>query len=42
MPADVFRTLAEASIEGEALTEQEVVTQLHFMVQAGVHTTRGR
>jgi cytochrome P450 len=41
MPADVFRTLAEASIEGEALTEQEVVTQLHFMVQAGVHTTRG-
>jgi cytochrome P450 len=41
MPADVFRTLAEASIDGEPLTEQEVVTQLHFMVQAGVHTTRG-
>jgi cytochrome P450 len=41
MPADVFRTLTEATIEGEALTEQEVVTQLHFMVQAGVHTTRG-
>ena len=34
MPADVFRTLAEATIEGEPLTEQEVVTQLHFMVQA--------
>jgi cytochrome P450 len=41
MPADVFRTLAEATVEGERLTEQEVVTQLHFMVQAGVHTTRG-
>ena len=41
MPADVFRTLAEAVIEGEPLTEQEVVTQLHFMIQAGVHTTRG-
>jgi cytochrome P450 len=41
MPVDVFRTLVEASIDGEPLTEQEVVTQLHFMVQAGVHTTRG-
>jgi cytochrome P450 len=41
MPNDVFRTLAEARIEGEPLTEQQIVTQLHFMVQAGVHTTRG-
>jgi len=41
MPDDVFRTLTEARIDGEPLTEQEVVTQLHFMVQAGVHTTRG-
>jgi F420-dependent oxidoreductase-like protein len=41
MPADVFRALTDARIEGEPLTEQEVVTQLHFMIQAGVHTTRG-
>jgi len=41
MPRDVFRTLAEAEIEGRPLTDQEIVTQLHFMVQAGVHTTRG-
>jgi cytochrome P450 len=41
MPRDVFRTLAEAEIDGRPLTDQEIVTQLHFMVQAGVHTTRG-
>lgn len=41
MPKDVFRTLSEAVIDGEPLTDQEIVTQLHFMVQAGVHTTRG-
>jgi cytochrome P450 len=41
MPHDVFRTLAEARIDGEPLTDQQIVTQLHFMVQAGVHTTRG-
>jgi cytochrome P450 len=41
MPNDVFRTLAETVIEGVPLTDQEIVTQLHFMVQAGVHTTRG-
>jgi cytochrome P450 len=41
MPRDVFRTLHEARIDGEPLTDQEIVTQLHFMVQAGVHTTRG-
>jgi len=41
MPNDVFRTLSEARIDGEPLTDQQIVTQLHFMVQAGVHTTRG-
>jgi cytochrome P450 len=40
-PHDVFRTLTEADIEGRPLSDTEVVTQLHFMVQAGVHTTRG-
>jgi cytochrome P450 len=41
MPVDVFRTLAEADIGGAPLSDQEIVTQLHFMIQAGVHTTRG-
>jgi cytochrome P450 len=41
MPNDVFRTLSEARIDGAPLTDQQIVTQLHFMVQAGVHTTRG-
>jgi cytochrome P450 len=41
MPNDVFRTLSEARIDGQPLTDQQIVTQLHFMVQAGVHTTRG-
>jgi cytochrome P450 len=41
MPADVFRTLADAAIDGVPMTDQEIVTQLQFMVQAGVHTTRG-
>ncbi|HUP76108.1 MAG TPA: cytochrome P450 [Acidimicrobiales bacterium] len=41
MPNDVFRTLSEARIDGELLTDEQIVTQLHFMVQAGVHTTRG-
>jgi cytochrome P450 len=41
MPDDVFRRLAEADIGGSRLTDQEIVTQLHFMIQAGVHTTRG-
>ncbi|TML16493.1 MAG: cytochrome P450 [Actinobacteria bacterium] len=34
-------TLSEALIDGSPLTDQQIVTQLHFMVQAGVHTTRG-
>ena len=41
MPNDVFRTLSEARIDGEPLSDRQIVTQLHFMVQAGVHTTRG-
>ena len=31
----------EAEIDGQPLTDREIVTQLHFMLQAGVHTTRG-
>ncbi len=31
----------EAQIDGRPLTDREIVTQLHFMLQAGVHTTRG-
>jgi cytochrome P450 len=37
----VFKTLMQAEVEGRPLTEREIVTQLHFMIQAGVHTTRG-
>lgn len=36
----VFRVLLGAEIEGRPLSEREIATQLHFMVQAGVHTTR--
>ena len=36
----LFRVLLGAEVEGRRLTDREVVTQLHFMVQAGVHTTR--
>jgi cytochrome P450 len=38
---DVFTTLMDAVIEGDPLSDQEIVTELHFMIQAGVHTTRG-
>jgi hypothetical protein len=41
MPNDVFRLLSELVVDGRALTDAEICTQLHFMVQAGVHTTRG-
>ena len=40
-PDDVFRLLMQAEVEGEPLTDTEVVTQLQFMITAGVHTTRG-
>jgi cytochrome P450 len=36
----VFKVLLGAEIEGRPLTDREIVTQLHFMIQAGVHTTR--
>jgi len=36
----VFKVLMEAVIDDEPLTDREIVTQLHFMIQAGVHTTR--
>lgn len=36
----VFKVLTTAVIEGEPLTDREIITQLHFMIQAGVHTTR--
>lgn len=36
----VLRTLLGADVEGRPLSDREVVTQLHFMLQAGVHTTR--
>lgn len=37
----VFRFFIDAEIDGRPLSDQEIVSQLHFMVQAGVHTTRG-
>ena len=36
----VFEVLLGAEIDGQPLTDQEIITQLHFMIQAGVHTTR--
>lgn len=36
----VFEVLLGAEIDGEPLTDREITTQLHFMIQAGVHTTR--
>ena len=37
---DLLKLLIEARIEGEPLSDAEIVTQLHFLIQAGVHTTR--
>ncbi len=36
----LFRVLLNAEIEGRPLTDAEIITQLHFCIQAGVHTTR--
>ncbi len=36
----LFQVLLGAQIDGRTLTDREIVTQLHFMIQAGVHTTR--
>jgi cytochrome P450 len=37
----VFEVFMHAEVDGVALTDIEIVTQLHFMIMAGVHTTRG-
>ena len=39
-PHDVIIGLVDAEIDGVALSDAEIVTQLQFMVMAGVHTTR--
>lgn len=36
----LFQVLLGAEVGGRPLTDREIVTQLHFMIQAGVHTTR--
>jgi cytochrome P450 len=36
----VFKILLGAEVDGRPLSDTEITTQLHFMVQAGVHTTR--
>ena len=36
----VFKVLLGAEVEGHPLSDLELTTQLHFMIQAGVHTTR--
>ena len=36
----LFRVMLNAEIEGRPLTDAEIITQLHFCIQAGVHTTR--
>ena len=37
---DLVALLLDAEIEGARLSDPEIVTQLHFLIQAGVHTTR--
>ena len=36
----LFKVMLGAEIDGRPLTDREITTQLHFMIQAGVHTTR--
>jgi cytochrome P450 len=36
----LLEVLLDGEIEGRPLTDREVITQLHFLIQAGVHTTR--
>lgn len=36
----VFKVMLSAEVDGVPLTDREIATQLHFMIQAGVHTTR--
>jgi cytochrome P450 len=37
---DLITTMLNARPGGEPMPDEEIVTQLHFMIQAGVHTTR--
>jgi cytochrome P450 len=37
---DLITTMINARPGGEPMPDEEIVTQLHFMIQAGVHTTR--
>lgn len=37
---DLMALLLSAEVEGQPLSDEEIITQLHFMIQAGVHTTR--
>ncbi len=39
-PDDLITTMLNARPGGEPMADEEIVTQLHFMIQAGVHTTR--
>jgi cytochrome P450 len=39
-PDDLITTMLRATPGGEPMGDEEIVTQLHFMIQAGVHTTR--
>jgi cytochrome P450 len=39
-PNPLFGQFIDAEIDGTRLTDAEIITQLHFMIQAGVHTTR--
>jgi cytochrome P450 len=39
-PNHLFRQFIDAEIDGQRLSDAEIITQLHFMIQAGVHTTR--
>jgi cytochrome P450 len=36
----LFTQFIDAEVEGQPLSDAEIVTQLHFLIQAGVHTTR--
>ena len=39
-PDDLITTMLAARPGGEPMSDEAIVTQLHFMIQAGVHTTR--
>ncbi|SFR88831.1 cytochrome P450 [Sphingomonas jatrophae] len=37
---DLMALMLAAEVEGAPLSDAEIITQLHFLIQAGVHTTR--